>query len=114
MDAQPHDVAGVITMFEPIEVCGPRRQRLRFLGAEIVPVIDSRNTADHAAAVVQDAFDDVRRDPQRRHAAGHGPAQVVPSKRCDRDTGVQFRNACVELGLARAQTRRSGGGRRCR
>ena len=56
---------GDTAMLEPIEVCGPCRQRMGFLGAEIVPVIDSRHTADHAAAVVQDAFDDVRRDPER-------------------------------------------------
>ena len=39
-------------------------ERVRFLGAEVVPVIDSSNTTDYAAAVVQNAFDDVRRDLQ--------------------------------------------------
>ena len=65
---QPHDIADVITTLEPIEVSSPCRQSLRLFGAEIVPVIDARDPADHAAAVVQNAFDDMRRDPQGRHA----------------------------------------------
>ena len=53
---QPHDIAGAGTMFQPIKVCSPRRQCVRLLGTEIVPVIDSRHAGDHAAAVVQNRF----------------------------------------------------------
>src|SRR5262249_55971455 len=56
-------------------------------GEVFMPIVHTRDAADPASGMVQDAIDDVRGDAERRHSGSGRPAEVMERKRRYLPTG---------------------------